>query len=92
MVDAPLDDVWSRRPKTVLGLIAPEFPNFFMLYGPNTNLGHNSIIFMVECQVRYILEMLSLLDRTGSDAFEATEEATARFDTMLQSELKKKNR
>jgi len=85
-----LDDVWSRRPKTVLGLIAPEFPNFFMLYGPNTNLGHNSIIFMVECQVRYILEMLSLLDRTESDAFEATEEATSRFDTMLQSELKKK--
>ena len=36
-----------------LGLTVAGFPNFFMMYGPNTNLGHNSIIFMIECQVNY---------------------------------------
>ena len=35
------------------------FPNLFMLYGPNTNLGHNSIIYMIEAQVGYVLEALA---------------------------------
>jgi len=44
----------------------PEFPNFFILYGPNTNLVINgSIIVMVECQVRYIVESLGALLRSG---------------------------
>jgi 4-hydroxyacetophenone monooxygenase len=44
----------------------PEFPNFFMLYGPNTNLVINgSILVMVECQVRYIVESLGRLLREG---------------------------
>ena len=42
----------------------PGFPNLFMLYGPNTNLGHNSIIFMLECQVHYIVSLLvEMIDR-----------------------------
>ena len=46
-------------PRAHLGMTAPGFPNFFMLYGPNTNLGHGgSIIFHTECQVRYILQAL----------------------------------
>ena len=86
----PLDQVWPRRPKTFLGLLTPDFPNFFMLYGPNTNLGHNSVIFMVECQVRYILQLLKTTSTLKADSFEVTEEATERFDQMLQRELKKK--
>jgi len=41
-----------------LGITVSGFPNFFMAYGPNTNLGHNSIIFMIECQTRYILQCI----------------------------------
>ena len=41
-----------------LGIAIPDFPNLFVLYGPNTNLGHNSIIFMLECQVGYIVSLL----------------------------------
>ena len=43
----------------------PGFPNLFMLYGPNTNLGHNSIVFMIESQVRYIMGCLPLLSARG---------------------------
>ena len=46
-------------PRAHLGMTAPGFPNLFMLYGPNTNLGHGgSIIFHTECQVRYIMQAL----------------------------------
>ena len=37
------------------------YPNFFMLYGPNTNLGHNSIIFMLECQIAYVMDAIQWL-------------------------------
>ena len=43
----------------------PHFPNLFLLYGPNTNLGHSSIVFMIECQVGYIMGCLPYLARRG---------------------------
>ena len=44
----------------MLGITAPDFPNLFFVYGPNSNLGHNSIIFMIECQVNYIIKLLDM--------------------------------
>ncbi|MGK2741548.1 flavin-containing monooxygenase [Tepidicaulis sp. LMO-SS28] len=49
-----LQKEWSTGAEAVYGMTVNGFPNFFMLYGPNTNLGHNSIIFMIECQANYI--------------------------------------
>ena len=49
-----LADVWREGPQAHLGITVAGFPNLFMLYGPNTNLGHGTIIFMIECQIRYI--------------------------------------
>ena len=51
-----LDEDWAHGARAYFGLTVSGFPNFFMLYGPNTNLGHNSIIFMIECQIAYIVE------------------------------------
>ena len=45
---------WGPSPRAYRGVAVSGFPNLFMLYGPNTNLGHNSIIFMVEPQVKYV--------------------------------------
>jgi 4-hydroxyacetophenone monooxygenase len=52
-----LRDIWGDDdPRAYLGVTVPRFPNMFMLYGPNTNLGHGgSAIFHTECQVRYIM-------------------------------------
>ena len=58
-----LEDVWRDGAEAYLGMAAAGFPNLFMLYGPNTNLGHNSIIFMIECQVGYIVRCLRELAR-----------------------------
>lgn len=51
---AAIEDVWKGGAHAYLGITVPQLPNFAMLYGPNTNLGHNSIILMIEAQSRYI--------------------------------------
>lgn len=50
-----LSDVWSDGAATHLGIVTAGFPNLFLMGGPNTALGHNSIVFMVEAQTRYIV-------------------------------------
>lgn len=49
-----LSDVWKDGARAYMGTTVEDMPNFAMLYGPNTNLGHNSIILMIESQSRYI--------------------------------------
>ncbi|KAH0373227.1 FAD/NAD(P)-binding domain-containing protein, partial [Aureobasidium melanogenum] len=54
-----LSSIWSRGAKALYGITVSSMPNFAMLYGPNTNLGHNSIILMIEAQSRYINALIS---------------------------------
>jgi len=82
-----LTEAWSPRPHTLMGVMTPGFPNLFFLYGPNTNLGHNSIIFMVECQVRYILKCVKQMRKRNAAAIEPTAEAVTVYDEKLQSKL-----
>ena len=63
---ASLNEWMIKGPRTLLGITAVNFPNLFILYGPNTNLGHNSIIFMMECQVNYIIQLLLRHQRRGA--------------------------
>jgi len=67
-----LRDRWGDDdPRAYLGITAPGFPNLFMLYGPNTNLGHGgSIIFHTECQVHYIMQALREMLEGGIAALE----------------------
>jgi cation diffusion facilitator CzcD-associated flavoprotein CzcO len=61
-----LNDVWQQGAKAYLGISVPGFPNFFMVYGPNTNLGHNSIIYMLESQIAHIMACLARMkDKSG---------------------------
>lgn len=58
-----LNEVWVDGARAYMGLAVPGFPNLFMLYGPNTNLGHNSILFMIEAQVRLIVQLVDAMVR-----------------------------
>lgn len=61
-----LSDEWGDTPRAYLGMTVPGFPNFFILYGPGTNLAHGgSIILHSECQVRYALTGIREIARTG---------------------------
>jgi cation diffusion facilitator CzcD-associated flavoprotein CzcO len=71
---AELSDSWKSGAATHLGISAAGFPNFFLLVGPNTGLGHNSIIFMIEAQVRYVLQAIRHLVRERVDALDLRED------------------
>ena len=58
-----LAEVWKGSPQAYLGAAVAGFPNLFMLVGPNTGLGHNSIVFMIESQLHYLIECLRFMDR-----------------------------
>jgi hypothetical protein len=58
----PLQQAWRDGAQAYLGITVRGFPNFFMLYGPNTNLGGNSIIYMLEGQIGYVLGAIRALE------------------------------
>ncbi len=60
-----LGDVWHDGAEAYLGMTVTGFPNLFMLYGPNTNLGHNSIVFMIERQVDYVVACVRKMQAEG---------------------------
>ncbi len=76
---ASLHETWSEGAYAYLGMAVPGFPNFFMLYGPNTNVGSNSVIFMLEAQARYIVRALKHVRRKGKSYIAVRPEAMARF-------------
>jgi cation diffusion facilitator CzcD-associated flavoprotein CzcO len=80
-----LGDAWRDGPQAYLGVSVSGFPNFFMLYGPNTNLGHNSIIAMLECQYGYVLQGLAVVEK--ETAIDLRPEVQERFNVALQAEL-----
>lgn len=79
---------WNDGASAYLGMTVAGFPNFFMLYGPNTNLGHNSIIAMLECQFGYILQALNLMEERQASALEVRAGAMERFNRDLQERLR----
>jgi 4-hydroxyacetophenone monooxygenase len=83
-----LSERWGDRPAAYLGITVPEFPNFFCMYGPGTNLAHGgSLIFHSECQMRYILGCLGALIEHGGGSMEPTEEACRTWHERSQEEL-----
>jgi len=63
---ASLDQVWGGSPRAHLGLSVAGFPNLFMLYGPNTGLGHNSMLLMIEAQIDYVLQAVAVVRSAGA--------------------------
>ena len=83
-----LDDVWDGRPTAHLGMTVPGFPNLFMVYGPGSNvISGGSIIFMSECQVRYIVGCLDLLAAAPEPVIEIRADAASEYHARTQAEL-----
>jgi cyclohexanone monooxygenase len=77
--DAALSETWRDGAFAYLGMSVPGYPNFFMLYGPNTNVGSNSVIFMLEAQARYIVRALKYMRRKNKSYIEVRPEVVTRF-------------
>jgi cation diffusion facilitator CzcD-associated flavoprotein CzcO len=86
-----IHEMWAERggADAFKGISVPGFPNLFMLYGPNTNLGHNSIIYMLETQTDYVLEALRHAASHGAKWLDVRPEAHAEYNDELQKQLKK---
>ena len=82
-----LAEIWGPGAEAHLGLCVSGFPNFFMMYGPNTNLGHNSIIFMIEAQVRYTVKCIQALAARHLRYLDVLPEVQERYNAQLQQEL-----
>ncbi|WP_263788859.1 flavin-containing monooxygenase [Salinibacter grassmerensis] len=74
-----LNEVWGPSPRAHLGTTVSGFPNLFLLRGPNTGLGHNSILPMIEAQIEHILGALQYMEATGTAAVEPRPAAQERF-------------
>ncbi len=85
---ADLDARWRRDgPQAYLGASIAGFPNFFMITGPNTGLGHNSMVYMIESHIDYVAECLRTMQRCGVRTMEVRDEAQRLFNERLQSAL-----
>jgi len=82
-----LQEQWRDGAEAYLGVAVSGFPNLFLLYGPNTNLGHNSILFMIEAQVRYIVECVNELARSSRAWLDVKPEAQLAFNDEVQAAL-----
>ncbi len=84
---ANLREQWGDDPEAYLGISVPNFPNLFLLYGPNTNLAHaGSIIFHSECQVRYIMGCIQALLAGDHAAMECKQSVHDEYNARLQRE------
>ena len=82
-----LHDVWGAAAEAHRGVTVSGFPNMFMLYGPNTNLGHNSIVFMAERQMDYAMQLIETLLKRDLLYIDVTPAAQARYNAELQASL-----
>lgn len=81
---------WAQGARAHLGMAVPGFPNMFLIYGPNTNLGSSSIILMMEQQARYIRQIVQEVARGGvARAFEVRRDVEQSYDAGVQSRLER---
>ncbi|AOK55517.1 alpha/beta hydrolase [Burkholderia stagnalis] len=82
-----LNDAWRRGAQAYLGMTVPGFPNFFMLYGPNTNLGHNSIVYMLESQIAHVMRCVRAMRQAGASAIDVDAGRYRRYNVHVQQRL-----
>jgi cation diffusion facilitator CzcD-associated flavoprotein CzcO len=80
-------ELWRGSPQAYLGSTVSGFPNMFFLVGPNTGLGHNSIVFMIESQLNYMLDCLKHMQPRDADVFEVREHVQEAFNERIQKQL-----
>ena len=82
-----LDDVWRDGAEAYRGVMVPNFPNFFICYGPNTNTGHVSIIYMIESQILFIMKCLKYLKKNKLSYVDVRDDAMKSYNDNIQKKL-----
>jgi cation diffusion facilitator CzcD-associated flavoprotein CzcO len=83
-----LADEWRPSPRAHLGTTVSGYPNLFFLLGPNTALGHSSVVLMIESQLEHVMNALEHADRHGCGALEPRAEAQAAFVATVDRRMR----
>ncbi len=83
-----LSDAWHEGAHAYKGATVNGFPNLFLLIGPNTGLGHTSMVFMIESQVAYIMDCLRTMDRRRLQTVEVRAESEGAYNAEVQQRMK----
>jgi cation diffusion facilitator CzcD-associated flavoprotein CzcO len=82
-----LAEHWETSMQAYLGTTVAGFPNFLVMTGPNTGLGHNSMVFMIESQLSYVLDCLRVLRECGAETFEVRPDVVERYNAELAKQM-----
>ena len=82
-----LAEAWRGSPQAYVGTTIAGFPNLFMLMGPNTGLGHNSVVYMIESQLAYVLDALAAMRARAAASVEVRPEVQAGYNAEVQQRL-----
>ncbi|HVY86990.1 MAG TPA: NAD(P)/FAD-dependent oxidoreductase [Caulobacterales bacterium] len=82
-----LNSEWAKGPEAYLGTVVSGYPNFFTLMGPNSGLGHNSMIYMIESQIAFVMDALDKLDEKHAPALDVKPEVQRAFNQEIQEKL-----
>jgi cation diffusion facilitator CzcD-associated flavoprotein CzcO len=82
-----LADAWADGMRAYRGAQVNGFPNLFLLVGPNTGLGHNSIVFMAEAQIRYVVDAVRTMNAAAAPAVDVREDVQQAWDDAVQRDL-----
>jgi cation diffusion facilitator CzcD-associated flavoprotein CzcO len=83
-----LADQWAKHGMSAyLGTTIAGFPNAFMLVGPNTGLGHTSMVYMIESQVAYVMDALRAMEQHGAETIDVRPDVQAAYNEELQAQL-----
>ena len=83
-----LAELWKGSPNAHLGSTIAGFPNLFMLLGPNTGLGHGSMVYMIESQIAYLLDALRAMREHGAEAIELRPEVGASYNASIDKRMR----
>jgi cyclohexanone monooxygenase len=82
-------DIWKEGPEAYKGTTTTSCPNLFFLMGPNTGLGHNSMVYMIESQIAYVMDALKVMDRQKLQSVEVRADVQARYNLALQEKARR---
>ena len=84
-----LADVWDGSPQAYLGSSVAGFPNLFFVTGPNTGLGHTSLVFMIESTLNHILDAIAVVEARGGSRVEVRESAQRAYNLAIQRRMRR---
>jgi cation diffusion facilitator CzcD-associated flavoprotein CzcO len=84
---ALMSEVWNGSPQAYRGTAVAGFPNLFIITGPNTGLGHNSLVYMIEAQLEYLMDAVRAMEERGATRVEVRQAVQEAYNVDLQSRM-----